>query len=153
MEVYMSEIIIDPAQIMEEYNTLWKEQNEIYSAAAKSFGLSDSAMWILYFIRLSGGCCSQRDICSALLQPKQTTNSTIKQLESRGMVELSCGADRRCRLVKLTPDGEKLAQKSSDHVITAERLAMGDLTSAEQRQFIELLRKYNNNLKERLNIK
>ena len=149
----MSEVIMDPAQVMEEYNSLWKEQNEIYSAAAKRFGLSDSAMWILYFIRLSGGSCSQRYICSAMLQPKKTTNSAIKQLESRGFVELTCENDRRCRLVKLTPDGEKLAQQSSDHVITAERLAMGDLTSAEQRQFIELLRKYNNNLKERLNIK
>lgn len=146
----MPETIMDPSRVMEEYNALWKEQNEIYSAAAKRFGLSDSAMWILYFLRLSGGSCSQKEICSAMCQPKQTANSTVKQLESRGMVELSCGDDRRCRLVKLTPEGERLAQQTSDRVITAERGAMGDFTPAEQRQFIELLRKYNRNLRERL---
>lgn len=63
------------------YNSLWKEQNEIYSAAARSFGLSDSAMWILYFLRLNNGTCQQKELASSLSQPKQTTNSAVKQLE------------------------------------------------------------------------
>lgn len=62
------------------YNSLWKEQNEIYSAAARSFGLSDSAMWILYFLRLNNGTCQQKELASSLSQPKQTTNSAVKQL-------------------------------------------------------------------------
>lgn len=67
------------------YNSLWKEQNEIYSAAARSFGLSDSAMWILYFLRLNNGTCQQKELASSLSQPKQTTNSAVKQLE-RGRI-------------------------------------------------------------------
>ena len=83
------------------YNSLWKEQNEIYSAAARSFGLSESAMWILYFLRLNDGVCQQKELTSSLSQPKQTTNSAVKQLERDGYVTLRSGSDRRCRLVKL----------------------------------------------------
>ena len=72
------------------YNSLWKEQNEIYSAAARSFGLSDSAMWILYFLRLNNGTCQQKELASSLSQPKQTTNSAVKQLERGGYVTLKC---------------------------------------------------------------
>lgn len=74
------------------YNSLWKEQNEIYSAAARSFGLSDSAMWILYFLRLNNGTCQQKELASSLSQPKQTTNSAVKQLERGGYVTLKCGS-------------------------------------------------------------
>lgn len=96
------------------YNSLWKEQNEIYSAAARSFGLSDSAMWILYFLRLNNGTCQQKELASSLSQPKQTTNSAVKQLERGGYVTLKCGSDRRCRLVELTPKGSGLAVSTSD---------------------------------------
>ena len=124
------------------YNSLWKEQNEIYSAAARSFGLSDSAMWILYFLRLNNGTCQQKELASSLSQPKQTTNSAVKQLK--------CGSDRRCRLVELTPKGSGLAVSTSDHVIAAERETWGDFTEEEQDSLIELLSKYNKRLKTRM---
>ena len=132
------------------YNSLWKEQNEIYSAAARSFGLSDSAMWILYFLRLNNGTCQQKELASSLSQPKQTTNSAVKQLERGGYVTLKCGSDRRCRLVELTPKGSGLAVSTSDHVIAAERETWGDFTEEEQDSLIELLSKYNKRLKTRM---
>ena len=119
------------------YNSLWKEQNEIYSAAARSFGLSDSAMWILYFLRLNNGTCQQKELASSLSQPKQTTNSAVKQLERGGYVTL-------------TPKGSGLAVSTSDHVIDAERETWGDFTEEEQDSLIELLSKYNKRLKTRM---
>lgn len=138
------------ARMVAEYNNLWKEQNEIYSAAAKSYGLSDSAMWILYFLRLNGGSCMQRDINSQMAQPKQTINSAIKQLERSGYVSLSSGEDRRCRMVELTPSGEELAVRTSDHVISAERNVWEDFSGADREQFICLIKKYNQRLKLRM---
>lgn len=147
-EKLKSFIRIDEA--VAEYNNLWKEQNEIYSAAARRFGLSDSAMWILYFLRLSCGRCSQKEISSLMAQPKQTTNSAIKQLERDGYVTLHCGSDRRCRLVELTSKGVQLAVSTSDHVIAAERAAWGDFSAEEQRMLISLLKKYNERLNARM---
>ena len=73
------------------YNSLWKEQNEIYSAAARSFGLSDSAMWILYFLRLNNGTCQQKELASSLSQPKQTTSLSAADM-SRSSAALTAAA-------------------------------------------------------------
>lgn len=132
------------------YNSLWKEQNEIYSAAARGFGLSESGMWILYFLRLNDGVCQQKELISSLSQPKQTTNSAVKQLERDGYVTLRSGSDRRCRLVELTPEGNRLAERTSDHVIAAERSTWDDFTEEEQELFIRFLSKYNKQLKARM---
>lgn len=88
--------------------------------------------------------------CKLLSQPKQTTNSAVKQLERGGYVTLKCGSDRRCRLVELTPKGSGLAVSTSDHVIAAERETWGDFTEEEQDSLIELLSKYNKRLKTRM---
>lgn len=145
----MPEKATDAGKILEQYNILWQEQNEIYSAAAKHFGISESAIWILYFLRLSNGECSQKEIASLLFQPKQTINSAIKQLESRNIVELSAGSSRT-KLVTLTQEGRLLAQKTSDHVLTAEQLAMGSLSAEERQQLIFLTAKYTENLRKRM---
>lgn len=107
-------------------------------------------MWILYFLRLNNGTCQQKELASSLSQPKQTTNSAVKQLERGGYVTLKCGSDRRCRLVELTPKGSGLAMSTADHVIAAERETWGDFTEEEQDSLIELLSKYNKRLKTRM---
>ena len=38
---------------LNEYNDLFKENDEIYRAAAKRLGLPDCAFWILYTLRES----------------------------------------------------------------------------------------------------
>lgn len=102
------------------------------------------------FLRLNNGTCQQKELASSLSQPKQTTNSAVKQLERGGYVTLKCGSDRRCRLVELTPKGSGLAVSTSDHVIAAERETWGDFTEEEQDSLIELLSKYNKRLKTRM---
>lgn len=135
---------------MADFNALWKEQNEIYRSAAKHFGLSESVMWILYFLCEGGGCRTQRDICSSMIQPKQTTNSAIKQMEKRGLITMADGEDRRVRTVKLTPSGMQLAQKTAEFVIKAENRSMESLTESEQKQLITLLSKFNSTLKKEM---
>lgn len=138
---------IDDSRAVSEYNALWKEQNDIYDTAVRSYGMSDSVLWILYFLRINGGMCSQKSLCELMHRPKQTTNSAIKQMERKGLILLSDGSNRRSKAVSLTEAGALLAAKSADRLIAAERLAMGDFSREEQRQFIYLLEKYNKNLK------
>lgn len=135
---------------MADFNALWKEQNEIYRMAAKRFGIAESVMWILYFLREGGGCRTQRDICSSMIQPKQTTNSAIKQMEKQGLITMADGDDRRVKLVKLTAAGSQLAGRTADIIINAENRSMDSLTQSEQEQLTSLLRKYNNTLKKEM---
>lgn len=133
-----------------EFNARWMEQNEIYRKAAKRFGLSESAFWILYFLQESGGTLGQREICAAMCLPKQTTNSALKKLESDGFIIMTESSSRRCKDVSLTEAGHRCADITAGRVIAAEHLAMSGLTDEEQEQFIELFSKYNKLLNKRI---
>lgn len=129
-----------------EYNTIFRENDDIYSCAAKALGLSDCALWIFYILRLDE-IVTQKDICGAMYYPKQTVNSALKKLEGEGYIVLSEMEDRRSKQISLTSKGERLAEKTADKVIAAELSALSGLTDKERGTFIELFRKYTKLLK------
>lgn len=69
-------------QILAQYNSIFRESDQIYRTAAKSFGLSDCAFWILYSLREASTPLTQSDICNQIYLPKQTVNSALKKLEA-----------------------------------------------------------------------
>lgn len=139
---------------LSEYNRLYKENDELYRNAARELGLSDCAFWILYFLRENAegpeGGLTQSDICSMIYTPKQTVNSSLKQLEKDGYLQLAEGRDRRSKPVRLTPRGEKLAVKTVDRVLEAELRAMAEMTEEEQAGFLGLFRRYTEFLKKEI---
>lgn len=125
------------------FNTLWKEQNEIYRKASKRFGMSESVFWILYSLLEAGGTMGQREINAAICMPKQTTNTALKKLEIEGMITMTESSSRRCKDVSLTEKGQNAAELTAGRVITAEHTALGKLSEDEQKQFLETFRRYN----------
>ena len=73
-------------KILSDYNSLIKENDSIYRAAAKSSGISEAAFWILYMIRESGEDFTQNRICSEIHIPKQTVNSALSSLIKDGYI-------------------------------------------------------------------
>lgn len=132
------------------YNGLYKENDEVYRNVARAMGLSDCAFWILYFLREGARELKQSELCSTIYAPKQTVNSALKKLEEDGCIELTAGADRRSKLVRLTKKGAALAAETVDRVLAAELRAMGAMTAEEQALFLELFRKYTNLLKKEM---
>ena len=61
------------------YNELYKEQDDLYRGAARGFGLSDCAFWVLYALRETKRPMTQSGICAAVYQPKQTVHSALKK--------------------------------------------------------------------------
>ncbi len=135
-----------------EYNTIFKENDEIYRYAAKELGIPDCTLWILYALRADEKV-TQKDICGALYYPKQTVNSALKRLESDGCIVLSEMEDRRSKLISLTPKGAELAEKTADIIIEAELAALSGLTEEEQETFVGLFRKYTELLKNNVHCK
>ena len=74
----MNGAVSDP---LEEFNQLYKTLDDIYHKYAKSRGLSDSALWLLYSLRSSSSAHTQSELCSAWHYPPQTVNSVLKNLE------------------------------------------------------------------------
>ena len=132
------------------YNELYKEQDDLYRAAARGFGLSDCAFWVLYALREAERPMTQSDVCAAVYQPKQTVHSALKKLIGEGCLRLVEGRDRRSKYLVLTERGEALVRRTVDPVMAAETAAMDTLTEAERTQFLSLCRRYNTALRQYL---
>ena len=132
------------------YNELYKEQDDLYRAAARGFGLSDCAFWVLYALREAERPMTQSDVCAAVYQPKQTVHSALKKLIGEGCLRLAEGRDRRSKYLVLMEQGEALVRRTVDPVMAAETAAMDTLTEAERTQFLSLCRRYNTALRQYL---
>ncbi len=127
---------------------MMKEDNKIYHQLAKRFGLSDCAFGILYDLRESAKPQTQSDLCQTLCQPKQTINSALKKLEKDGYIVLTHTKDQRSKEITLTRQGMAFAQRTVDVVYDIELSVMASLSEQEQKQFIDILKRYSNTLKE-----
>lgn len=130
-----------------EYNNISKELDDIYRNTARSFGISECSLWILYILRAEKGPMTQSVACDLLFYPKQTINSALKKMESDGLIKLRHVSDRRSKQIELTGKGELLAVQTADRVLRAEHGAMSGLSDQEQEIFIGLWRKYTDLLK------
>lgn len=124
------------------FNEIYKESEKIYRDAARLFGLSDCAFWIIYTLRDSRQPVTQSDIRSIIHHPPQTINSALKKLEADGCVVLANLSDRRSKQILLTEKGEALSAKTADRMIAMETAAMESLKPEEQTAMLLLLRKY-----------
>lgn len=127
---------------LSEYNSILKENEDIYRMAAKKLGLPDGAFWILYTLREANQEMTQSEVCHAMYQPKQTVNSALKKLEHDGIIELLEMKDKRSKRIHLTEKGERLARETVDKVIAAEQRALSDMEDEEQEVFFALLHKF-----------
>lgn len=133
-----------------EYNTIFKENDEVYRCAAKTLGISDCSLWILYTLRTEQEAITQKEICEAFYYPKQTVNSALKKLENEGHIALTEMKDRRSKKITLTESGKKLAARTADKLIEAEFASLSGLSDTERETFIELFRKYTGLLKKNM---
>ena len=114
---------------MLEFNEVMKENNDLYSNLAKKFKMSDCMLWILYILR-------------------ETVNSSLKKMEAEGYIELLNINDKRSKQVSFTEKGLDLANNTVDIIISKENNALSKMDEKEQELLINLLRKFNNLLKD-----
>lgn len=126
---------------LQEFNRIYKKSNEIYHNIALQLGLSNSAFDILYSICELGDGCLQKDICAATLIPKQTVNSSIRQMETAGYLTLSSGKGRSMH-INLTDAGQSLLENTIYPVMQMESEAFQCMSDKECRQMLALYRKY-----------
>lgn len=135
------------SKTLSQFNSIFKENDEIYRKVAKELGLSDCAFWILYNLSENNKPLTQSDICYYLYQPKQTVNSALKKMEHEGYIKLIQINDRRSKQIYLTEEGKRLAEETVNKVINIECETFSELTKEEQEDFIKLFRKYTDLLK------
>lgn len=127
------------SRFIREFNEADKEMNIIYHRLARHYRLSDSVFWVLYLLGEARGPMTQTKLCSALFLSKQTVNTALKKLESRGYLRMeSMSGDRRNKLLSLTARGEELLRLAVEPTLSME----------ERRTFLDLSHRYLNAIRE-----
>lgn len=123
-------------------NCVLTDTNAIYHQAALKFGLSDSAMFVLYMLEYKGGSCLLNDVCKELGISKQTVNSTIRKLEDDGIIYLEQDKGKTKRIC-LTEKGKPSAKQTGGRLLEIECKVMAEWGDEEIEQYIRLTEKYN----------
>lgn len=123
------------------YNILAWETEALYHAISLQFGLTDSAVNILYLICFEGGKALLGDIVRYSGLQKQTINSSMRILEKKGIVTLE-KVNGKMKCAVLTPEGSELCDRTVRKLIGWENTAMSSFTKKEVDTFLRLMAKY-----------
>lgn len=126
---------------LKKFNNLISEIDAVYHDVAVKFGLSDSAMLILYTICNYGENCLLNDICKSSGISKQTINSSIRKLENDGIVYLKLYNGRK-KEVHLTERGKELAENTVMRVMKIESEIFDSWNDDERSAYIELTKRF-----------
>ena len=126
-----------------------KEQDSIYHNCAVKFGLSDTAMWVLYIVSDTDQICTQQDLCNQYCFAKQTINTAINNLAKDGYVILEpIQGTRNRKKIVLTEKGKALTEGTIDILKKAEIAAYGTLSEEELSAFLNISTRLNAALRE-----
>ena len=135
-------------EIIQRMERSQKERNSIYHEVAAKFGLSETALWILYYISEFDEDQTQQDLCRRGCYAKQTINTAIAGLAKDGLVELTpVPGTRNCKKIRLTPKGRALADRTARPLKAAEEKAYGRFSEAELSAYLETIGKLNEYLR------
>ena len=91
---------------------LTRAVTKLYNDALRSFGITISQMNILVAVSHMGEAARQGDVCRALLLDKSTLSRDVERMHARGWLRMIPGEDRRSELLRITPAGERLLERT-----------------------------------------
>ena len=125
-----------------------KEQDSLYHSVAEKYGLSDTAMWVLYLVSEDGDF-TQQDLCRFSCYAKQTINTAVNSLSKSGLVELiPIPGTRNHKKIHLTEAGVRLADVTTKRLKAAEESAYGRFTEEELESYLDITKRLTAYLRE-----
>lgn len=136
-------------EIFKRFNIIAWDTDALYHKISLSLGLTDSALNILYIIYFGGGEAKLADIVRYSGLMKQTVNSSLRNLEEKGILTLE-KVDGKSKAVRLTLKGSELCENSVKHLIEWEDKALSEFSEEEMKLFLILMEKYLNSMSDSL---
>lgn len=121
----------------------------VYHEAALKFGLSDSALRILYTVCINGNGCLLSKVVNHSGISKQTVNSSIRKLEESCILYLEA-AEGHNKRVYLTDYGKELAGYTAAKVLQIEGDIFSSWTDEERDIYIYLSNRFISAFKEKI---
>lgn len=127
------------------------EETALYHSVAVKYGMSDTALWILYLASEEESELTQQDLCRWSGCAKQTINTAVNNLVKNGLLELiPIPGTRNHKKVRLTAAGRELANRTIRNLKAAEERAYGRLTEEELQAYLDTAKKINAYLREEI---
>ncbi|MDO4262317.1 MAG: MarR family transcriptional regulator [Eubacteriales bacterium] len=125
------------------FNQVYKDMDDLYHEYARKWGMSDAAMWILYFIQESDTPKTQKELCDEWCYSRQTVNSALKNMESKGLIRFACAeGNRKNKQILLTEEGQELSDRVIRPLVEAELAALDSLGEAGRGELLLRLKQY-----------
>lgn len=136
-------------EIIELIDQQQKEQDAIYHNVAVRFGLSDTAMWVLYLVSCDDKIHTQQELCQTRFFPKQTINTAITKLVQKGYATLKpLPNTKNKKQILLTQQGTEFVKQTVNKLVEAETVAYEQISTEELLAYLELSKRINANLRE-----
>lgn len=134
---------------VKRYSYLANEMEALYHEASLKCGISDSAMKILYAVCMYGEECPVSEIVRTSGISKQTINSSLRKLESDGILYLKSAGGKKKTAI-LTDKGKELSERSAMKVLNTEIEILNSWTPEEKAAYITLTEKFLNDFREKV---
>lgn len=123
------------------YNLLAWETDSLYHEISRMFGLTDSAVNILYLICFEDSDALLSDIVRLSGLQKQTINSSLRNLERKGLIEMR-PVNGKMKSVALTEAGSAFCDRTIRKLMDWENEALSGFSKKEVKLFLHLMDKY-----------
>lgn len=128
------------------------EQFALYDEYAKRHGMMMKTLLVANVLYYAKGGMTQTEICQRTFQSKQTVNLIIKNLLVENYVTIAeVPENKRNKIVQMTEAGRLYCEKIVRHITWSEDTAMSMFTAEEQKQLIDLSRRFTKNLTKLVN--
>ena len=135
---------MNTAYLIQQIELLLREQDSIYHNTAVRFGLSDTAMRVLYLVSETDEVLTQQDFSA-----KQTIHTAINGLVKNGFVELiPIPGTRNHKKILLTASGQALADRTVNRLKEAEQRAYSRMSEEDLQTYLELTSRLTSHLRE-----
>lgn len=134
-------MIHSPNPHVQRINLLTSKIDNAYHEAALRFGLSDSAMIVLYAVCCEGESCPLSEIVRGCGLSKQTVNSALRRLEADGIVCLRPSGGRT-KQVCLTGQGLALCRNTVSRLIQIENEIFDSWPPEDAALYLDLMQRY-----------
>lgn len=116
-----------------------KEQDALYHQVAVQFGLTDTAMLILYLVSECPDGCTQQELCHKSFYAKQTIHTALSSLvrDHYAVLEPIPGT-RNQKKIRLTDRGWALTHRTTDLLHQAELRAYSRLDAGQVQTYLDI---------------
>jgi DNA-binding MarR family transcriptional regulator len=130
-------------QWLKDCFSAWKQTDTAYSKLARSRNLSLNMVWAFECLAEHPEGVEPAVLADETKLLRQSMTVVLNDLEKQGLVIREFHpTDRRKKVIKFTPEGEKVCREILDVIAKAELEALSELGEEEQRMLFELNTKF-----------